>query len=88
MKIERIKTLKLSIDENREIYLLFTTEDERPFANVYSAYKDNGTMNFVYGLFCDDVSDKTKDEDIETEIVNMVTNLVQSGEIQWSEVTD
>lgn len=88
MKIERIKTLKLSIDDYREIYLLFTTEDERPYVNVYTAYKDNGTMNFVYGLFCDDVSDKTKDEDIENEIVDMVMNLVRLEEIQWPEVTD
>lgn len=88
MKIKRIKTLKLSIDDYREIYLLFTTENERPFVNVYSAYKDNDTMDFAFGVFCDDISDKTKDEDIETKIVDMVMNLVQSGEIQWPEITD
>ena len=43
---------------------MFTTEDERAFVNVYFAYTDDDTLKFVFGLFCDDVFDKTNDEDI------------------------
>ena len=38
--------------------------------------KYNDTMDFVYGLFCDDLSNKTKDEDIQNDIVDMLMNLV------------
>lgn len=88
MNFERIKTLKLDVDESREIYLMFTTEDDRSFVNIYSAYKDYGTINFEYGMFCDEMSDKTKDEDIETDIIEMVINHIQTGEIQWPELSD
>lgn len=84
MKIEKFETIKVEIDKVREIYLMLKTVEERPFVDLYTAYKDFGTLCYEFGVFCDQFGPC----DPEEFAINLAMSNHANGNLMWPELSD
>lgn len=84
MKMEKYETIKIEVDKVREIYIMLRNEDNRPFAEIYTAYKGFGVMEHEFGVFCDIGGT----QDPEKYAINLAIQNYESDNLMWPEISE
>ena len=92
MLINKIKTLKLELNENKEIYIMYEKpENNKYICSVYAGNKFYGNLVHQFGLEVPqevEIGIRTNSDDsFEEDIIELVLNNVANDNIIWEEET-
>ena len=90
MKVSKIATIKLEIDTNKEIYIMYEkAEDTKYICSVYAGNKFYGNLIHQFGLEVpqeiETVIRTNSDDNFEKDIIELVLNNAANGNIIWDE---
>ena len=93
MKVSKIATMKLEIDTNKEIYIMYEKpEDTKYICSVYAGNKFYGNLVHQFGLEVPqevEIGIRTNsDDNFEEDIIELVLNNVANDNIIWEEYED